>query len=54
MPDELPVYLAYLVAWATVGRAMLVYVDKLPPTCRACGRRLERRHLGENVCTCSK
>lgn len=41
-------------AWLTVARAMLVFAQKLPPTCARCGRRYERRHLGEPVCRCGR
>jgi hypothetical protein len=34
-----------LMSWATFAR-------ELPPTCRSCGRRYERRYLGEPVCRC--
>jgi hypothetical protein len=30
---------------------MLVFAHKLPPTCGRCGLRLERRHLGERICS---
>jgi hypothetical protein len=42
----------FVLGWATVARAVLVFVQKLPPTCGNCGRRYERRHLGEPVCRC--
>jgi hypothetical protein len=41
------------VAWLTIVRAVLVFARKLPPTCPQCWRRLERRYLGEQICTCS-
>jgi hypothetical protein len=43
---------AYLFLWATLMRALLVKARVLPPTCARCGRRYERRELGERVCTC--
>jgi hypothetical protein len=52
MPGGIPAFLLYAVSWATVARAVLVYVQKLPPTCGRCNRRFERRHLGEIVCAC--
>jgi hypothetical protein len=52
MPGGIPAFLLYGVCWATVARAVLVYVQKLPPTCGRCNRRFERRHLGEMVCAC--
>jgi hypothetical protein len=42
----------YMVLWAALMRALLVRAQVLPPTCARCGRRYERRHLGENVCRC--
>jgi len=39
-------------SWATIFRAVLVFADKLPPTCPRCWRRFERRYLGEPVCSC--
>ena len=39
-------------AWMTLARAVLVFAQKLPPTCRDCGLKLERRYLGESVCSC--
>ena len=42
----------FVLAWLTVARAVLVYAQKLPPTCGSCGRRFERRHLGEPICSC--
>jgi hypothetical protein len=44
--------LLILLAWATVARALLVFVQKLPPTCGRCGLRFERHYLGEPVCRC--
>jgi hypothetical protein len=44
--------LVIALAWVTVLRAMLVFAQKLPPTCPRCSRRYERRYLGEAVCTC--
>jgi hypothetical protein len=41
-----------LMSWATFARELLVFARKLPPTCRSCGRRYERRYLGEPVCRC--
>jgi hypothetical protein len=38
------------VAWLTIGRAVLVFAQKLPPTCPRCWKRLERRYLGEQIC----
>jgi hypothetical protein len=46
--------LLFVLSWATVARAVLVYAQKLPPTCHRCWRRFERRHLGEPVCGCDR
>ena len=55
MPRDVPLslFLLLLLAWVTVARAVLVYAQKLPPTCRSCGRRFQRRHMGEPVCRCA-
>jgi hypothetical protein len=50
-PDAVLALLVVL-GWMTVARAVLVYVNVLPKTCYHCGRRLERRYLGEPVCSC--
>jgi hypothetical protein len=44
--------LLLVVTWGTIARAMLVSVNKLPPTCARCGLKLERRRLGERICRC--
>ena len=44
----------YLVLWAAMMRALLVRAQILPPTCGRCGRRFERRDLGEAVCSCDR
>lgn len=46
------ILLPYLVLWATLMRALLVRANLAPPTCARCGLRLERRELGEPVCSC--
>jgi hypothetical protein len=47
---------AFLVPWAMVWivllRALLVQADLLPRTCRRCSLPVERRELGEDVCSC--
>jgi hypothetical protein len=51
--DNFPLaLLLFILGWATVARAVLVFAQKLPPTCGHCGRRFERRHMGEPVCRC--
>ena len=46
--------LPYFVLWATLMRALLVKANIVPPTCARCGRKYERRELGEPVCSCSR
>jgi hypothetical protein len=45
--------LPYFVLWATLMRALLVKANIVPPSCGRCGRKLERRELGEPVCRCA-
>ena len=52
MSPDTALALLVILAWMTVARAVLVYVNVLPKTCHRCGRRFERRHLGEPVCRC--
>ena len=53
LPRDVPLALLLVtMAWMTVARAVLVFAQKLPPTCRDCGLKLERRYLGESVCSC--
>jgi hypothetical protein len=52
MRHEVWIPLVLLLAWVTVARAVLVFAQKLPPTCARCGLRYERRQLGELVCSC--
>ena len=52
-PRDVPLALLLVsMAWMTVARAVLVFAQKLPPTCQNCGLKLERRYLGESVCSC--
>jgi hypothetical protein len=44
--------LPYFVLWATLVRSLLVAAKLLPPTCGRCGRNLERRIMGEEICRC--
>jgi hypothetical protein len=48
-PALLPIY---AMLWIVLFRALLVRARVLPPTCGRCGRRFERRALGEPVCSC--
>jgi hypothetical protein len=56
MPWDVPLPFAIftILAWLVVARAVLVYAEKLPPTCGTCGLRFERRYLGEDVCRCTR
>jgi hypothetical protein len=45
---------SYLAFWAALMRALLVRAAVLPPTCGRCGLRLERRRLGETICSCGR
>jgi hypothetical protein len=44
----------YFAFWAALMRALFVRADLLPHTCGRCGLRLERRELGETICTCER
>jgi hypothetical protein len=44
----------YIVLWAAMMRALLVRAEILPATCARCGRRYERRSMGESVCACEQ
>ncbi|HYY04091.1 MAG TPA: hypothetical protein VE736_09435 [Gaiellaceae bacterium] len=44
--------LPYFVLWATLMRSLLIAAKVLPPTCARCGRNLERRALGDEICSC--
>ena len=46
------VMILYLAFWATLMRALFVQAQLLPPTCARCGMQLERRALGEAICSC--
>jgi hypothetical protein len=45
--------LPYLVLAATLMRALAVKSQFAAPSCGRCGRPLERRYLGEQICRCS-
>ena len=47
------ILLPYLVLWATLMRALFVRSHLVPPTCTRCGLKLERRALGERICSCA-
>jgi hypothetical protein len=44
--------LPYFVLWATLMKALLVKANLVPASCGRCGRKLERRELGEPICGC--
>jgi hypothetical protein len=46
--------LAQLILAAVLLRALIVKAQLLPPSCGRCGRHLERRELGEPVCSCGR
>jgi hypothetical protein len=46
--------LPYLIVFATVFQALLVTAKVVPPSCARCGRPLERRRLGEQICSCGR
>jgi hypothetical protein len=46
--------IAYFAFWAALMRALFVRAELLPPTCGRCGMKLERRALGERVCSCDR
>jgi hypothetical protein len=41
-----------LVLAASMVRALVVQARIAPPFCPRCGEKLERRRLGEQICTC--
>ncbi len=38
--------------YATLIQGLLVAAKWVPPACARCGLRLERRRMGERVCSC--
>jgi hypothetical protein len=46
--------LPYLVLWAALVRALFVKANIAPRTCGRCGLIVERRALGEPVCSCGR
>lgn len=44
--------LAYTAFWLTLLQPLLVRARVIPAACRRCGRHLERRELGEPICSC--
>jgi hypothetical protein len=46
--------LAYFVFWAALLQALLVRAQVLPPACGRCGLKMERRNLGDPICSCDR
>jgi uncharacterized Zn finger protein (UPF0148 family) len=44
----------YLLFGAILMRALLVHAKIMPATCARCGLPLERRRLGEQICSCDR
>jgi hypothetical protein len=45
-------WLLLVAVYATLFQGLLVAAKWMPPACARCGLRLERRRLGERVCSC--
>jgi hypothetical protein len=45
---------AALVLAASMVRALVVQARISPPFCSRCGEKLERRQLGEQICSCRR
>jgi len=50
----LQLLIVYAALWATLLNALLVRARVAPALCARCGERLERRELGQRVCTCKR
>ncbi|MGI9113412.1 MAG: hypothetical protein ACR2GT_14670 [Gaiellaceae bacterium] len=46
--------LAYGVLWATLMKPLLERAQLIPASCARCGKRFERRELGEPICACNR
>jgi hypothetical protein len=44
--------IGYAALWATLLQALLRRAKLIRPSCSRCGRALERRALGEQICSC--
>ena len=51
---SVPMLAPYAMLWIALLRALLVRARVLTPACARCGLKLERAHLGERVCTCTR
>jgi hypothetical protein len=45
-------FVAYALLWVTLMQPLLVRAGVIPPSCRRCGRHLERQELGGEICRC--
>ena len=43
----------YLVLMAVLMRALVISAKLAPASCARCGREMERRELGDSVCSCA-
>ncbi len=46
--------IAYGVLWATLMKPLLERAQLIPASCARCGKRFERRELGEPICACNR
>ena len=46
--------IVYGVLWATLLKPLLERAELIPASCARCGRRFERRELGEPICSCGR
>jgi hypothetical protein len=46
--------LAYFVFCAALLQALLVGAQVIPPACGRCGLKVERKHLGDPICSCDR
>ncbi|MBA3245716.1 MAG: hypothetical protein H0T61_11165 [Actinobacteria bacterium] len=46
--------IAYGVLWATLMKPLLERAQLIPASCARCGKRFERRELGEPICRCAR
>lgn len=46
------IFAVSIVLAASMVRALMVQARISPPFCPRCGEKLERRRLGEQICTC--
>jgi hypothetical protein len=46
--------IAYGAFWVTLMKPLLERASLIPASCARCGKRFERRELGEPVCLCTR